>query len=868
MQSVSCKIVYNVLVKCDLKLVKDIFEVPSEVKVISETAFTNAQNIKKVVISDSVIKINEKAFDGFRKLEEFYVSSDHPVYTVKDGIIFSKDMSEIIFVPANFKKKTYYVPDNVVKIGTSFAKCAGVENLILGKGISVLDKYAISEWKYDIKRIISIPKNVVQIHDDAFSFNLNVIAIRGEKNSVAESFAKKNNIPFFSMEEEISIQEDVLKTIIAEENDLSDDVFLTFFNTASGSMGVAFSEIYNTKCKRKISVPDCVNEQNVEIFDFEKEYIPDVVEELFLPKSINEIVFSKFNFAKGLKKLVIDSENEYYWSDGKGVYTKDKKIFLRLCDFNTSAYTVKEGTLEIASYAFADCIKLEKIILPDTIHTVNDNAFTTGYVNCENLREIVNIELVTNMRPNALHGVQYLLEQNEVIIGTTLVKYSGINEKTYIIPDGITTICDGAFYVNSEEDILETIIFSNSVKTLGEAVFQGRKKLKHIRMSNALTNIPNYTFFECNSLSSIYIPKSVTSISINSFPRGNGFKEIIVDKDNENFVSIAGMLYSKDTKNLICCPEGIDISAVNILDTTEKIKEYAFCCCNNLKKINLANVKIIEKGAFYNCSSLVDIIMSPKLEVIGEFAFQGTSLNKIELLEGLKEIKACAFAECNFSRVIVPKTVEVIEHEAFSGCDEIIIYNTIEPNGNDCYSKIDKINGFPNSQIGFIGIGHSHTLWKCAGNHIWRNYTITVKDAKTEDILYKVLMESNASQRQYYCLLTSGWGKNGTFAFKEVDKYFRRIKGMIYKIRVALTRLRYKVDLDEKFEQEYISYIKKNGKTAIKHCMGINSIDLMEICVHCGAANKNNIDELIEYANKYDRTEMMVVLKKYKNEYL
>mgnify|MGYP000664821072 CR=1 FL=1 len=89
--------------------------------------------------------------------------------------------------------------------------------------------------------------------------------------------------------------------------------------------------------------------------------------------------------------------------------------------------------------------------------------------------------------------------------------------------------------------------------------------------------------------------------------------------------------------------------------------------------------------------------------------------------------------------------------------------------------------------------------------------TITVRSAETGDIKYKVWMGADPSQRAYYCLLSSGWGRNATFAFAHLDEFFSRIRGAEHKLRVAQLRLEYPVELSDEAKKKYEAYVKKNA---------------------------------------------------------
>ena len=133
---------------------------------------------------------------------------------------------------------------------------------------------------------------------------------------------------------------------------------------------------------------------------------------------------------------------------------------------------------------------------------------------------------------------------------------------------------------------------------------------------------------------------------------------------------------------------------------------------------------------------------------------------------------------------------------------------------------------------------------------VWLDYEVTVRSAQTDEIKYKVWMGADRTQRSYYCTLLSSWGRNATFNFNAVDEFFLKIKGTYHKLRVALNRLRYPVDLTDEQKEIYRSYIVRSAKNAVKLCIDTDDMELMLDLEQFGVIKKNNIDELLEYATE------------------
>lgn len=134
--------------------------------------------------------------------------------------------------------------------------------------------------------------------------------------------------------------------------------------------------------------------------------------------------------------------------------------------------------------------------------------------------EVWSTEITEEDLKNAVEdefGVRYSKDWKRLIKAPEKLKgeYHYRSKKTsYIIPDGVTNIGDGAF-----EDCgsLTNINIPNSVTNIGDSAFSGCKSLNSINIPNSVTNIGNGAFWECKSLTSINIPDTVTNIGNMAF---------------------------------------------------------------------------------------------------------------------------------------------------------------------------------------------------------------------------------------------------------------------------------------------------------------------------------------------------------------
>ena len=211
---------------------------------------------------------------------------------------------------------------------------------------------------------------------------------------------------------------------------------------------------------------------------------------------------------------------------------------------------------------------------------------------------------------------------------------AGLNEDTtaIIIDEGITKICDSAFYFFYN---LEMVELPDSLVEIGRQAFYYCEKLSTINLPDGIKVIPEGAFGSCTSLSSIKLPSQLTTIEEAAFIFCTSLESIDI-------------------------PEGV----TNIPDS-------AFYNCSNLKNIKLSsNITNIGKAAFHLCSSLQSIDLPEKLIYIGNEAFSYcSSLSKIELPSQVKSIgNETFYMATGLKYILLPDSIEEIGSYAFSGC--------------------------------------------------------------------------------------------------------------------------------------------------------------------------------------------------------
>ncbi len=149
-------------------------QLANNVQTLKAYSFKQATNIQNVNLPESLLKIESRVFEGNEKLENIYIGSNvnyinplfkmmtpsaeveiseaNPNYTIKDRILYNKDMTELIaalysingkyVVDANVKKIGDYafytrnlteieLPEGLIEIGSAFQNCASLESIYI-----------------------------------------------------------------------------------------------------------------------------------------------------------------------------------------------------------------------------------------------------------------------------------------------------------------------------------------------------------------------------------------------------------------------------------------------------------------------------------------------------------------------------------------------------------------------------------------------------------------------------------------------------------------------------------------------------------------------------------------------------------------
>ena len=270
-----------------------------------------------------------------------------------------------------------------------------------------------------------------------------------------------------------------------------------------------------------------------------------------------------------------------------------------------TSVTIPGSVTSLGQYAFQNCTSLTSITIPGSVISIGEGAF----IGCTGLASIT-----------IQSGVQ-TIERNAFENCTSLTSVT--------IPSGVQTIGQNAFF---DCKSLASVTIPGSVVAIPNGAFWGCKSLTSITIPDSVTSIGISAFRECTSLAGITIPGSVTSIGQLAFFGCTSLASITVDKDNNDYLSVGGVLFSKDHV-LRQYPMGNTATSYSIPDGVTSIGAWAFQDCTSLASITIpSGVETIEMCAFMGCTSLTSVAIPSSVVSIADSAFEScTSLESIFL---------------------------------------------------------------------------------------------------------------------------------------------------------------------------------------------------------------------------------------------
>lgn len=632
-----------------------------------------------VDIPSTVTSMADQALYDCNELTEINVDAENTHYTSIDGILYNKDISQIILCPAR-KTGSITIPETVSSIGDyAFTYCNGLTDVTIPNSVTSIGNSAFYLCSFDN---IVIPNSVNHIGSNAFAWNANLtnIEIPNSVTSISSGLfqgcTKLNNIVIASTIttiESYAFAETTSLTSIDIPNSVT-EIGYGAFQKCSGLTNIVLPEnitnikglFYKCSNLESITIPESVT-----VIESSSFYGCTSLSEITIPSSVTEIEghafygctslseitipssvtsLSQYAFLKctSLTEINVDAENSNYASVDGVLYNKEKTLLIHCPSGKEGSVIIPNSVTSIGASAFEECKKLTHVELPEGITNIDHIAFRY----CYNLTGISIPSSVVEIGSEAFHYCRSITDVT-IPASTTKIGWQAFGDCTSLT--NITIDPNNSEYVSSDG-----IVYNSDMTRL---IRYPAGKVGDFVVPNTVICIADCAFSGCKGLSSIEIPASVTDIGEgnNAFYGCTGLTSFNVNALNSSYSSVDGVLYTKDKTHLLQCP-------------ARKTGDFVIP----------GSVTSIGKGAFYEC----------------------TYLSSIE----------------------IPSTVNNIDYWSFNNCCENIIVNwdiplTVDRNVFLTYDD-DMNEVFPNATI-FVPVG---TKEKYETYSIWKIFNIVEND--------------------------------------------------------------------------------------------------------------------------------------------
>ena len=651
--------------------------IPEGVTSIGAGAFQSCGSLTEVTIPKSVETIGEIAFDECEALATVYYGGTQEDWDALKNTIDNGNNpllnATIMYTPQE-SDFTYTENDTGVTI-TGYTGSTG--NIVIpselgGKPVTAIGEDAF----YQNKTITSvkIPEGVESIGKQAFFVcsSLKEVRIPEGVTSIGNSAFAQTNLT------EVEIPKSVKNIERYAFNGCGNLEEVTIPGGVQSTGNNAFA--YCSRLKQVI-ISD-----GVEIIGGSAFYGCSSLTEVTIPKSVTSIGYAAFNECEALAtvyyggsqtdwgKISIGSDNDPLTKAEIICAIQESNGFVYTVTGDEATITGYTGSAEslvipselggkpvtaIADKAFEGYKNIVNIYIPKTIKAIGEDAFQNAtsnlirficYEGTEN--EWANIAIQKGneeLNPREFDDVAWfrLYECNlsgDMVYqasddAATLVRYFGSDSKVDIPAElggkPVTEIGEWAFAYCSS---LTEVTIPKSVTSIRAFAFRSCSSLTKAIIPEGVTSIGESAFQSCGSLTEVTIPKSVTSIESFAFCDCEVLKTVYYGGTQKDWDALKKNIGDENAPllnaNIICAIQESNGFAYTVTGDEATITGYTGSAKNIVIPSELGGkpVTAIADKAFEGYKNIVNIYIPKTIKAIGEDAFQNATSNLIRFI--------------------------------------------------------------------------------------------------------------------------------------------------------------------------------------------------------------------------------------------
>ncbi len=473
---------------------------------IGACAFYGCDDLVTVTLPASLKTLGNYVFQYCDSLTAVQVAAGSASYTSVDGVLYTKDMRQLVLCPPAYPASTLTVPSGVTTIAPrSMKKCRFLTSVILPDTVTSIGNGVFEECT--ALTSVNIPSGVTVLEDALFS-GCTELAITWD---VLKNVTRIGSHTFFNCGK------------ITGEFSLRADVTSLGTHAFHGCTGIT----------GHVQLPVAVTNVPTGIF-----YGCNGITGVTIPDSVTSIGHYAFEACTGITTLTLPATVSYL---GEAVF--------RGCTGLTEA-VIPDSVTILPYYTFDGCTALTSVTLPRQLQTIQpyyDGSFT-AFQGCSRLTDVIfrsappadlagkeaqvfsghgkdlTISYPTSAQAAWTAGAwdaHYTVKPYE-LTGQVASGTWGENLTWSVDANGTMTISGEGDMANgnpskgtswaSEKSFVTKIVVEEGVTSLGQYAFLDFTSLKTMILPEGMTTISNHAMDGCTALETITIPHTVTTL--------------------------------------------------------------------------------------------------------------------------------------------------------------------------------------------------------------------------------------------------------------------------------------------------------------------------------------------------------------------
>ena len=566
--------------------------------------------VKEINLPSGFTNLSGNSFYGYDVLEKVNVAESNPVYTSMNGVVYNKACTDIVYCPPCYKGALYIPAEEEELDGNILVALSNASSVVIDENNLhfAYDDGIIYNADYTkIIKALSLPENYVmkstvnEIGQYAFSGNgtvktatinptvteisycafydcstLESIAIPEAVISISYSAFKNTGLKTVTLPTTVEwIADSAFEncgalTSATLNNGLTDIDNYAFANTGLTSIvipdsvtWVGYKAFYDCDSLTNVVIGSGVGE--LTIFNFAN---CDALKEINVPATIEQFSASVIRDCSSLERINVDANNTQYSSIDGVLFDKYADVLLAYPDGKAGEYTIPSSVIDIQGAAFDSASKLTSVVIPDSVAYIYQGTFSGctalnnvklsentleisygAFKDCASLKTINIPASVTWINSSAFIGCTALEAINVAESNTEYASQNGMlynKSKTELVlvacgVAGNVAVPQGTQYIGSFADCekITSVELPESVTCISSGTFTGCTSLTSITIPDSVTNISYQAFSGCSSLTSIALPSKITRIAYRTFEDCTSLEAIEIPMSVTNIDSYA-----------------------------------------------------------------------------------------------------------------------------------------------------------------------------------------------------------------------------------------------------------------------------------------------------------------------------------------